>query len=208
GSARAARAGAAAELGVSAERRQPLLRLGALRALGSARLGGGEARRHGAAAGDGPRVLLGAGAARMVAGYLAFLALFGAERIAELLLSRRNARIALAHSGVESGAAHFRWMAAVHALFLPACAAEVLLLRRPFPGSLGWACAGAALGAQALRWWAISRLGWRWNVRVIVVPGESPVRAGPYRFVRHPNYVAVAIEMACVPLVHGAWICA
>ena len=52
----------------------------------------------------------------MVAGYLAFLALFGAERIAELLLSRRNARIALAHSGVESGAAHFRWMAAVHAL--------------------------------------------------------------------------------------------
>jgi len=134
----------------------------------------------------------------MVAVYLAFLALFGAERIAELLLSRRNARIALAHSGVESGAAHFRWMAAVHALFLPACAAEVLLLRRPFPGALGWACAGAALGAQALRWWAISTLGWRWNVRVIVVP---------YRFVRHPNYVAVAIEMACVPLVHGAWIC-
>ena len=43
---------------------------------------------------------------------------------------------------------------------------------------------------------------------MIVVPGESPVRAGPYRFVRHPNYVAVAIEMACVPLVHGAWICA
>lgn len=144
----------------------------------------------------------------MVAVYLAFLALFGAERIAELLLSRRNARIALAHSGVESGAAHFRWMAAVHALFLPACAAEVLLLHRPFPGVLGWACACAALGAQALRWWAISTLGWRWNVRVIVVPGESPVRAGPYRFVRHPNYVAVAIEMACVPLVHGAWICA
>ena len=144
----------------------------------------------------------------MVAAYLAFLALFGAERVAELLLSRRNARIALARSGVESGADHFRWMAAVHALFLPACAAEVLLLRRPFPGALGWACAAAALLAQGLRWWAIASLGWRWNVRVIVVPSEPPVRRGPYRFLRHPNYVAVAVEMLCVPLAHGAFLTA
>ena len=144
----------------------------------------------------------------MVAAYLAFLALIGAERIAELLLSRRNARIALSRSGVESGARHFRWMAAVHALFLPACAAEVLLLRRPFPGALGWACAGLALGAQALRWWSIASLGWRWNVRVIVVPGEPPVRRGPYRALRHPNYVAVTAEMACVPLAHGAFLTA
>ncbi|HZR08621.1 MAG TPA: isoprenylcysteine carboxylmethyltransferase family protein [Myxococcales bacterium] len=140
----------------------------------------------------------------MVAAYLVFLALFAAERIAEVLLSRRNARIALARAGIESGAAHFRWMAAVHALFLPACAAEVLLLHRPFPGALGWVCAGAALAAQGLRWWAIASLGWRWNVRVIVVPSEPPVRGGPYRYLRHPNYVAVAVEMLCVPLAHGA----
>jgi methyltransferase len=144
----------------------------------------------------------------MVGAYLAFLGLFGAERIAELLLSRRNARIARRRSGVESGAGHFRWMAAVHALFLPACAAEVLLLRRPFPGALGWTFAGAALAAQALRWWAIATLGWRWNVRVIVVPSEPPVRRGPYRFLRHPNYLAVAAEMACIPLAHGAYLCA
>src|SRR5207245_1954463 len=86
-------------------------------------------------------------------------------------------------------------MAAVHALFLPACAAEVLLLHRPFPGALGWACAATAVCAQILRWWAIRSLGWRWNVRVIVVPGEPPVRKGPYRFLRHPNYLAVAVEM-------------
>jgi methyltransferase len=144
----------------------------------------------------------------MVAAYLAFLGLIGAERIAELLLSRRNARIALARGGVESGASGFRWMAAVHALFLPCCAAEVLFLRRPFPGALGWGCAAGALCAQALRWWAISALGWRWNVRVIVVPGAAPVRRGPYRLLRHPNYVAVAAEMLLVPLAHGAWICA
>jgi len=144
----------------------------------------------------------------MVSAYLALLALVGAERVAELLLSRRNARIALARGGRESGAAHFRWMAAVHALFLPCCAAEVVLLERPFPGALGYVFAGGALGAQALRWWAICSLGWRWNVRVIVVPGEPPVRRGPYRFLRHPNYLAVALEMACVPLAHCAWLCA
>jgi methyltransferase len=144
----------------------------------------------------------------MVAAYLAFLSLFGAERVVELWLSRRNARIALSRGGVESGAVHFRAMAAVHALFLPACAAEVLLLRRPFPGAAGLAAAALAILAQALRWWAIASLGWRWNVRIIVVPGEAPVRKGPYRFLRHPNYVAVATEMLCVPLAHGAWICA
>jgi methyltransferase len=144
----------------------------------------------------------------MVIAYLALLALFGAERVGELLLSRRNARIALARGGREAGAAHFPAMAALHGLFLPACALEVLLLRRPFPGALGWTALGASLAAQGLRWWAIASLGWRWNVRVIVVPGEPPVRRGPYRFVRHPNYIAVALEMVCVPLVHGAWMCA
>ena len=144
----------------------------------------------------------------MVGAYLVFLGLFGAERIAELVLSRRNARIAFARSGVESGATHFRWMAAVHAVFLPCCAAEVLLLHAPFPGALGFICAAGALCAQGLRWWAIAALGWRWNVRVIVVPGELPVRRGPYRFLRHPNYVAVIAEMLLVPLAHGAFICA
>ena len=144
----------------------------------------------------------------MVIAYLVFLAVFGMERVAELALSLRNARIAFSRAGVESGAGHFRWMAGVHALFLPACAAEVLLLRRPFPGAFGWICAAAAASAQALRWWAIGSLGWRWNVRVIVVPGEPPVRKGPYRFLRHPNYLAVAVEMLCVPLAHGAFICA
>jgi len=144
----------------------------------------------------------------MVGAYLAFLGLFAVERVAEVWLSRRNARIALSRGGVESGALHFGAMALVHALFLPACAAEVLLLHRPFPGAVGFAAAALAILAQALRWWAIASLGWRWNVRVIVVPGAAPVRTGPYRFLRHPNYLAVATEMLCVPLAHGAFVCA
>jgi methyltransferase len=144
----------------------------------------------------------------MVGAYLALLGLIAAERVAELLLSRRNARIAFARGGKETGAAHFRWMTLVHALFLPCCAVEVLLLHRPFPGLAGFVFAAGAIAAQGLRWWAIASLGWRWNVRVIVVPTEPPVRRGPYRLLRHPNYVAVALEMVCVPMTHCAFLCA
>ena len=144
----------------------------------------------------------------MVTAYLVFLALFGAERLAELGVSRRNTRRALSRGGVESGADHFRWMALVHAVFLPACAFEVLFFERAFPGAAGWTAAALAVCAQGLRWWAVASLGDRWNVWVIVVPGEAPVRRGPYRFVRHPNYVAVVVEMICVPLAHGAWVSA
>jgi len=70
------------------------------------------------------------------------------------------------------------------------------------------AFAAAVLLTQALRWWAVATLGDKWNVRVIVVPGEAPIRRGPYRLLRHPNYLAVAVEMLCVPLVHGAWLTA
>jgi methyltransferase len=62
-----------------------------------------------------------------------------------------------------------------------------------------------ALAAQVLRYWAIRTLGPRWNVRVIVVPGAPVVTGGPYRFLRHPNYVAVVVEGFAIPLIHGAW---
>ena len=66
----------------------------------------------------------------------------------------------------------------------------------------------AALGYQAVRWWCIATLGPRWNVRVIVLPGAPRVSGGPYRYLPHPNYVAVWIETLALPLVHGAWISA
>ena len=140
--------------------------------------------------------------------YGALLAVVALERLFELLLSRRNAAAAFARGGVETGAAHFRVMTLMHAAFLPCCFLEAWLLRRPFPGALGWAALGLALAAQALRWWAVGSLGSRWNVRIIVVPGDTPVRSGPYRWVKHPNYVAVALEMVGIPLIHGAWLSA
>ncbi len=140
--------------------------------------------------------------------YLAFLGFLYAERGVELVIARRNARLALAAGAVETGRGHFRVMVAVHAVFPLACAVEVLALHRRFPGAVGFAALALALGAQALRWWVVATLGPRWNTRIITLPGAQPVTAGPYRHLRHPNYLAVLLEAASVPLVHGAWICA
>jgi methyltransferase len=140
--------------------------------------------------------------------YLALLALVALERGVELVLSARNARLARTRGGVETGRGHYPVMAVFHGAFLVACALEVVLLHRPFPGAVGWVSLGVVLAAQALRYWAIATLGWRWNTRIVVVPGSAPVIGGPYRFVRHPNYVAVIAEMLALPLVHGAWITA
>lgn len=144
----------------------------------------------------------------MVIAYLAFLVLLAGERIVELELSRRHAAWAFAHGGIELGRGHFAAMRALHAAFLVACGAEVLLAARPFVPAIGVPMLGLALAAQGLRYWAIASLGPHWNVRVIVVPGVPAVTRGPYRFLRHPNYVAVALEGVAVPLVHGAWITA
>ena len=142
----------------------------------------------------------------MVTPYLLLLAALAAERIFELWLSRRNARLQKARGAVEAGAGHFPAMALIHTLFLASCALEGS--RRPFPGAVGVAALVVALLSQALRYWAIHTLGPRWNVRVLVVPGDPPIARGPYRYLHHPNYVAVAAEMVSVPLIHGAWVTA
>lgn len=137
--------------------------------------------------------------------YFAFLALVAAERLHELRLSKRNAAAALARGGIEAGREHFGRMRALHAGFLVACALEVVLLQRPLDVRLAAPMLALALAAQALRYWAIATLGPRWNVRVIVMPGEPVVTGGPYRWLRHPNYLAVVVEGFAIPLIHGAW---
>ncbi len=123
------------------------------------------------------------------------------ERIVELVLSKRHAAKAFARGGVEVGQAHYRVMTAFHTLFLVACALEA----KAFDPVLFFVFLPGALGAQALRWWAIRTLGERWNTRVIVVPGEAPVTGGPYRWLKHPNYLAVVVELFCVPMMMGAF---
>jgi methyltransferase len=131
-----------------------------------------------------------------------------AERLVELVVSRRNIRRLLADGAREYGRSHFPVMALFHTLFPAAAVVEVLVLHRPFPGTLGYISLAIVLLAQALRWWAVRTLGSAWSVRVVVQPDAKPVTGGPYRLLKHPNYLAVILEVAAVPLVHGAWVTA
>src|SRR3954464_10805951 len=99
-------------------------------------------------------------------------------------------------------------MTIFHTAFLISCVAEPVLLNRDFPGIAGLVALIFALLAQSLRYWAISTLGDKWNTRVIVNPGAPPITTGPYRFIKHPNYFAVVLELISVPLIHGAWLTA
>lgn len=130
------------------------------------------------------------------------------ERVGELVVSARNARWAFARGGVESGRGHFGAMVALHTALLVAPVVEVVVADRPFLPWLGWTALAAVVAAQGLRWWCIATLGRRWNTRVIVVPGLPLVARGPYRVLRHPNYLAVVLEGVALPLVHTAWITA
>ncbi|GAA2877247.1 isoprenylcysteine carboxylmethyltransferase family protein [Pseudonocardia halophobica] len=132
----------------------------------------------------------------------------GLERLAELVLSTRHARWASARGGVETGRGHYPVMVVVHTGLLVGCLAEVWLAGRPFVPALGWPMLALVVGCQSVRWWCIRTLGPRWNTRVIVVPGLPLVTSGPYRFLPHPNYAAVVVEGAALPLVHTAWLTA
>lgn len=140
--------------------------------------------------------------------YTLFVLAVGVERLAEMVVSKRHLAWALARGGREYGQRHFPPMVALHTALLVGCVAEVWLLDRPFLPWLGWPMVAVVVGTQALRWWCIRTLGPQWNTRVVVVPGMPLVGGGPYRWLRHPNYVAVVLEGIALPLVHSAWITA
>jgi methyltransferase len=143
-----------------------------------------------------------------LAGFTVLVVLVGFERLAELVVSNRNAAWSLAHGGRETGRGHYPVMVVLHTGLLVGAVVEVAVADRPFLPWLGWPMLALVLASQALRWWCIATLGRRWNTRVIVVPGLAPVTSGPYRFLPHPNYVAVVAEGVALPMVHEAWLTA
>jgi methyltransferase len=140
--------------------------------------------------------------------FTVLVVLVALERLAELVVSKRNAAWSMERGGRETGQGHYPFMVVLHTGLLVAMLVEAFVVRPDVPGVLAWSMLTLVLAAQALRWWCITTLGRRWNTRVIVVPGLPPVTGGPYRFFSHPNYVAVVVEGLALPLVHGAWITA
>ncbi|REJ81548.1 MAG: hypothetical protein DWQ36_24965 [Acidobacteria bacterium] len=127
------------------------------------------------------------------------------ERLYELSLSRRNAARVRARGGIELGRGHYRWMVALHVGFLIATPLEWFLLRPCWSPLLLLLAALTLAASMALRYWAIASLGDRWNTRVLCEPGRPAVTTGPYRHMKHPNYLAVVLEFAALPLLHGGW---
>ncbi|MHA3701266.1 isoprenylcysteine carboxyl methyltransferase family protein [Jatrophihabitans sp. YIM 134969] len=140
--------------------------------------------------------------------YTVLVLAVGVERLAELVVAKRNMAWALERGGREFGFSHYPVMVFLHTGLLAGCLLEVWLGDRPFVPALGWSMFAVVLASQALRWWCIRTLGPQWNTRVVVVPGLDLQAGGPYRFLKHPNYVAVVAEGAALPLVHSAWITA
>lgn len=143
-----------------------------------------------------------------MAWFTLLVGLVAVERLAELVVARRNERWSRTRGAVERGAGHYPIMVVLHTGLLAGALLEAWLADRPFLAALGWPMLALVLAAQALRWWCIATLGRQWNTRVLIVPGLSRITYGPYRFLPHPNYLAVVVEGFALPLVHTAWLTA
>ena len=140
--------------------------------------------------------------------YLIVLAFFYMERLFEIWLSQRHEKKILALGGLEVGQSHYPYMVVLHICFLIACPFEVFMLNRSFHFSMAMPM-GVLLGiSMILRYWTIITLGIHWNTKILLLPGKNVVSTGPFRFIRHPNYLAVVIEIFALPLLHGAWVSA
>jgi len=140
--------------------------------------------------------------------FTALVVLVGLERLAEVVVSTRNARWSVSRGGIEVGRSHYPPMVLLHTGLLVGALVEVWTRRPDVVPVLAWTMLALVVLSQGLRWWCIGVLGRQWNTRVIVVPGLSLVRRGPYRWLSHPNYVAVVVEGFALPLVHSAAITA
>jgi methyltransferase len=140
--------------------------------------------------------------------YCLLLVAVGLERCVELVVSRRHQRLLAARGVAKIREPHFQWMVLLHAGVLLAAGLEVVLLQRPLIPVLAWTMGVLFVLATALRWWVIGSMSEHWNVEVMASARLGVVTRGPYHWVRHPNYVAVILELIALPLIHTAWVTA
>jgi methyltransferase len=136
--------------------------------------------------------------------YLGLLLLVGVLRVYELQISKRHQSRMIARGASKISDPRFRWMVLLHTGVLLGAAAEVVFLHRPFYPLFAAICFVVFLAANVVRWWVIRTLGEHWNVQVVNSTGIGVITTGPFRYVRHPNYAAVFVEMLALPLIHSA----
>jgi methyltransferase len=132
----------------------------------------------------------------------------GVGRLFELSISQRRRRALSARGATPVGERHFAAMVVLHAGILAGALVEAWTTARPVVPALAATALALVFAANLLRWWVIATLGPHWNARIMSSLSLGVVTDGPYRFIRHPNYVAVFVELAALPLVHGAYLVA
>ncbi len=140
--------------------------------------------------------------------YTFLLVAVGGARLIELRVSRHRQHLLAARGASTVPEPHFRWMVLLHLSVLLGSGLEVWLLKRSFSPALAGGAGLVFCLANMLRWWVIRTMGEHWNVRVMDSGARGVVTAGPFRWIRHPNYLAVMLELAALPLIHSAWITA
>jgi len=129
---------------------------------------------------------------------------FVCQRLIEMLVAKRNEKKVKAIGAIEFGASHYPYMVAMHAGFFLSLMIEVWGLNRQ-PSRYFLVLLVFLLATQVIRYWALCSLGTYWNTKILVVPNAMMVKKGPYRWLKHPNYVVVAIELMLIPLLFNAY---
>jgi methyltransferase len=139
--------------------------------------------------------------------FLSLITVVIAQRLGELWIAKKNASFMLKQGAIEIGAKHYKWIVLVHVLFFFGLFIEVAsgMASRP---TVWWLPFSIFIVAQAFRVWCIASLGRFWNTRIFVLPGANIVNKGPYRWMKHPNYAVVMIEILVLPLIFGAYVTA
>ena len=140
--------------------------------------------------------------------YTLLLAVVGLGRLAELRISRRHQRQLGSRGIARLPEPSFRWMVLLHGGVLCGAALEVWLLKRRLIRALAIPMGILWLLANGLRWWVIHTMAEHWNVQVMDSVQLGVVTGGPFRWIRHPNYLAVFVELLALPLIHSAWLTA
>lgn len=130
--------------------------------------------------------------------FIIFISFFILQRLSELFIAKCNEKWLLQHGAVEYGKAHYPFMIAMHTLFIVSIITEYLLRGQP---PIDWLFLVIFLIVLSFKFWALSSLGKYWNTKIYRVPGVYPVKKGPYKFLKHPNYMEVVCEIAVIPLV-------
>jgi methyltransferase len=139
--------------------------------------------------------------------FLVFWTFLIIQRLAEVKIAKKNEETLLSKGAVEAGGSHYKWMVTMHVSFFLFLFTEVMFFGAFSPS--WWIIPFVLfLIAQIVRVWAITSLGVFWNTKIILLPGAEVVAKGPYRFIRHPNYLVVSLELLVIPLIFGAYVTA